>query len=68
MNVLGVHLSPELLEESRHELERQRQRERQIREARAALRAGRPSRFAILTARLRRPVRPDTGSPVLEGC
>jgi hypothetical protein len=68
MNVLGVHLAPDLLEESRRELERQRRREQQIREARAALRAGRPSRFATLTARLRRPVRPDTGRPVVEGC
>jgi hypothetical protein len=68
MNVLGVHLAPELLEESRRELERQQRREQQIREARAALRRERVSRFATFTARLRRSARPDTGRPVVEGC
>jgi hypothetical protein len=53
MNYLGVHLAPDLGKESWQELERQRERERQIRERSIALRAERPSRFATLTARLR---------------
>ena len=68
MNVLGVHLYPELLEESRRELERQRERERLVAEARRARRAVRPSRIATLTARLRHPSRREISRPVVEPC
>lgn len=68
MNYLGVHLvlGPNLLEESRRELERQRERERQIKEARNARRAARPSRFATFTARLAS--RRATPRPAVEPC
>jgi hypothetical protein len=63
MNLVGIRLYPNLLEESWCELERERERERRIREARAARRAERPSRFATLMSRLqstrRRPVAAD---------
>lgn len=68
MNVLGVHLYPDLLDESWRELERERQRERQIKEARAARRAEQPSRYAMLTGRLRGALQPRPCPPVAEGC
>jgi hypothetical protein len=68
MNLLGVYLYPDLLDESVRELERQRQRERQIKEARAVRRAERPSRFAALTTRLRRPLQPDPRRPLVDTC
>jgi hypothetical protein len=75
MNMIPTHfgLTPDLLEESRRELDRQLERERQIREVRAARRAARPSRFATLTARLRhvadrRPVHAHPCPPLVEGC
>ena len=68
MNYLGVYLTPNLLEEGRRELERQRELQRQIEEARAARRADRPSRFAALAARLRQAPRPDARRPAVEGC
>ena len=72
MNFLGVRLiTPDLLEESWRELERERQQQRKIQEARDARRAKRPSRFATLTARLRHALRPhalqtDPCPPVAE--
>lgn len=66
MNFIGVHLYPNLLEESRRELERERQRDRQIQEARAARRAEQPSLVATLRTRLRRSTRPDPCDPVVE--
>jgi hypothetical protein len=66
MNYLGVHLAPELLEESWRELERQRDRERRIKEARVAQRAARPSRFATFTAWLAS--RRGTPRPAVEPC
>ena len=68
MNHLDIFLAPTLLEESRRELERERRRQWQIREARAEQRAARPSRFAMLTARLRPTVKPDPCRPLLEAC
>jgi DNA-binding protein H-NS len=70
MNVIGMNMYPhiELLEENRRELERERQLRQQIREARAARRAERPSRFAALTARLRRPLQSDPCPPLVEEC
>jgi hypothetical protein len=68
MNLLGVYPTPNLLEESRRELERERRQQRQIKEARDARRAARPSRFATLTARLRHALQPDPCPPVAEGC
>ena len=53
MDVLGVRLYPDLLEESWRELERERRRDREIKEARAARRAAQPSRLVALTARIR---------------
>jgi hypothetical protein len=71
MNYLGIHLAPNLLEESWRELERERELQRTIRARRAARReeqrAGRPSRFATFAARLRHPLRP-VPRPLLEGC
>jgi hypothetical protein len=70
MNLLGIYVAPNLLEESRRELERERRQQRQIKEARDARRAARPSRFATLTARLRlrHALQPDPCPPVAEGC
>lgn len=67
MNYLGVHMVPNLLEESWRELERERELQRKLREARAARRAERPSRFAAVAVRLRRALQP---APCLlpEGC
>jgi hypothetical protein len=68
MNYLGVHLTPDLLAESWRELERQRERERRIREARVARRAERPSRFVTLTARLSAVRKPKPCLQLAEGC
>ena len=68
MDYLPVYPAPALLEESWRELERERQRQRQIQEARAARRAERPSRFATLTARVRRALQPDPCPQLAEGC
>jgi len=68
MNHLDIFLAPNLLEESRRELERERRRQSQIREARAERRAEQPSRFAMLIARLRPTVEPDPCRPLLEAC
>ena len=68
MEFLGTHLTPDLLEESRRELEREREQRRRIQEARDARRAERPPRFAALTARLRNALRPDPCPPLVEGC
>ena len=68
MNHLDIFLAPYLLEESRRELERERRRQWQIREARAEQRAERPSRLAMLVARLRPTVKTDPCRPLLEGC
>jgi hypothetical protein len=68
MNYLGVFPLPDLLEESWRELARERQRQRQIQEARAVRRAGWPSRFATLAARLRRALQPDPCLLLVEGC
>ena len=69
MNHLDIALFPDLLQESRRELERELDRKRQIREARAArLVVDRPSRFATLTARLRPSLQRDPCRPLVEGC
>lgn len=68
MNHLDIALLPALLEESRRELERQRDRDRKIREALAAQRVARPARFATLTARLRHALQRDQRHPLAEGC
>jgi hypothetical protein len=68
MNFLGVHVYPDLLEESWRELERERRRDREIRERRAARRAEAPSRLAAAWARLRHVPRPAPCPPALEGC
>ena len=68
MNFLGVHLTPNLLEENRRELERERRQRRQIQERRDALRTERPSRFATVTTRLRQALQPDPCPPLAEGC
>ncbi len=68
MNHLDIALFPNLLEESRRELERERERKRQIREALAARRVEQPSRFATMTARLRHAFRRDPCRPLVEGC
>jgi hypothetical protein len=68
MSYLDIFLSPDLLEESRRELERERRREWQIREARAALRLERPSRLTFLTAFRRQQLPPDPCGPLVEGC
>jgi hypothetical protein len=69
MHFADIHLSPELLEESRRELERERALQRRIKEARAARRAARPSRFASLTARLRHTPQPAPVRPaVVDTC
>ena len=68
MNYLDIALSPDLLEESRRELERELERKRQIREALAARRVERPSRFATLTARLRDAFKRDSYRPLVDRC
>jgi hypothetical protein len=68
MNHLEIGLSPTLLEESRRELERERRRRSEIRDARAARQVERTVRFAAITARLRHPLRPDPCRPLVEGC
>jgi hypothetical protein len=68
MNLPGVRLYPDLLEESWRELERECRRERQIKEARAARRAARLSRLATLAARLRHAPQPDMCPPIVEAC
>ena len=68
MNYLDIALFPDLLEESRRELERERERKRQFREALAARRVERPSRFATLTARLRHPLKRNSYGPLVERC
>jgi hypothetical protein len=67
VNHLDITLVPNLLEESRRELERERERKRQIREL-AARRVERPSRFASLTARLRDALKRNSYRPLVEGC
>ena len=66
MNYLEIALFPDLLEESRRELERER--ERKHRSGTRARRVERPSHFATLTARLRHALRPDPCRPLVEGC
>ena len=68
MNYLDIALFPDLLEESRRELERELERKRQIREARAARLVDRPSRFASLASRLRPALQRDPCRPLVEGC
>ena len=68
MNHLDIALFPDLLEESRRELERERERKRQIQEALAARRVERPSRFATLTARLRTALKRNSYRPLVERC
>jgi hypothetical protein len=68
VNHLDIALFPDLLEESRRELERERERNRKIREALAARRVERHSRFAALTARLRHALQRDPCNPLVEGC
>ena len=68
MNYLGVHIYPDLLEESWRELERERLRDREIKERRAALRAGRPSGFVTLMARLRQTPAPAPCPSLVEAC
>jgi hypothetical protein len=68
MNFVDVHLTPELLEESRRELERERERRRRIQEARAARRPERPSRFEILKTLIRRAPQHNSRRPIVEGC
>ena len=68
MNHLEFALFPDLLDESRRELDRELERKRQIREARAARLVDRPSRLATLTARLRRSPQRDSRRPLVEGC
>jgi hypothetical protein len=72
MNFLGVHLVPELLEESWRGLEREHELQRAIRERRreqrATQRAARPSRSAVFVARLRRVVRPAAQGAAPAGC
>lgn len=67
MNYLGVHQTPDLLEDVWRELARERELARRIRAARAVRRAERPARFATLTAWLRRGDRP-VPRPLPEGC
>ena len=66
MDLLFPHLTH--FEENRRELELELRLRRQIRAARSARRAQRPSRFAGLTARLRRGLQADPCPPVLEEC
>jgi hypothetical protein len=68
MNYLDMRLSPELLPESRRQRDRELERRAQIREALAARGLARPSRFAALTARMRRTRRPDARRSLAEGC
>lgn len=66
MNFVAVQLYPELLEDSRPELERSLERRRQIQEARAAQRTERSSRLA--TRRLLRRLKPEPRRRLVEGC
>lgn len=68
MDYLGLYPVPDLLEESWRELERERELQRRIKEARAARRAMRPSRFAALTARVHGALQPSPCPPLAEGC
>jgi hypothetical protein len=68
VNHLDITLLPNLLEESRRELERERERKRQIRELAARRVVERPSRFAALTARLRGVLKRNSYRPLVEGC
>jgi hypothetical protein len=68
VNYLDIFLFRDLLEESRRELDREREQQRRIREALAAQRVERPSRFATLTARLRHALQRDPCRPLVEGC
>jgi hypothetical protein len=72
MDFLGVGMTPNLLEESWRELERERELERTIRARRrarqAAQRAARPARSVSVVARLRRVVRPAAPCPEPAGC
>jgi hypothetical protein len=68
VNYLDIALYPDLLEESRRELDRELERKRHIREVLAARRVERPSRFAALTKRLRHAVQRDERRPLAEGC
>jgi len=71
MNYLGVHMAPDLVEESWRELARQREVERTIRERRnaqrAARRAARIARFATFAVRVRHVLQPRP-RPLTEGC
>ena len=66
MNFLGVYPAPDLLEESWRELEARATAA--DKEARAARRAMRPSRFAAFTALVRSALQPIPGPPLAEGC
>lgn len=68
MNYLDIALFPNLLEESRRELERERERKRQIWEALSAQPVDRASRSVTLTARLRHALQRDPCRPLVEGC
>jgi hypothetical protein len=71
MNYLGVHIAPDLVEESLRELARQRELEWSIRrrrnEMRAARRAARIARFAAFVVRVRQVLQPGP-RPAAEGC
>ena len=68
MNYLDISLFPDLVEESRRELDRERERKRQIRETLAARRVERHSRLAALTARLRGALKRNSYRPLAERC
>jgi hypothetical protein len=68
VSYFDINPLPALLEESRRELERERERKRQIREALAARHVERPSRLSIVTARLRHAFQRDPCRPLVEGC
>jgi hypothetical protein len=68
VNYLDIFLFSGLLEESRRELERERERRRRIQEARAARRPERPSRFEILKTLIRRAPQHNSRRPIVEGC
>lgn len=68
MNYFDIALLPNILEESRLELDRELERKRRIREALAAQRVERPTRLSTTTARLRHALRRDPCRPLVEGC
>ena len=68
MNYLDMRPSVVLLPESQRERDRELERKRQIREARLARRADRPSLLARLTARMRHPRQPEPQRALVEGC